>query len=49
MMGQPVKGDKDNLQNINADMLRTFHSGKYFGENIVVVGTGNIDHISFAE
>ena len=44
MMGQPIKGDRDNLQNLNADILRTYKDTNFFGKNIVIVGTGNIDH-----
>lgn len=47
MMGQPIKGDRDNLQNISADNLRDFHTTHYFGDNIVVVGAGNINHDEF--
>lgn len=47
MMGQPVKGDRDNLYNLSADNIRDFHTANYFGDNIVVVGTGNINHDEF--
>ena len=47
MMGQPIKGDRDNTQAINVDHLREFHSTNYFGDNIVIVGAGNIPHDEF--
>jgi processing peptidase subunit beta len=47
MMGQPVKGDRDVLHTISADNLRDFHSTHYFGDNIVIVGAGNINHDEF--
>jgi predicted Zn-dependent peptidase len=47
MMGQPRKGDRDNLQQLNVDNLRDFHTTNYFGDNIVVVGTGNLNHEEF--
>jgi predicted Zn-dependent peptidase len=47
MMGQPVKGDRDTLQSLTADNLRDFHSTHYFGDNLVVVGAGNINHEEF--
>jgi predicted Zn-dependent peptidase len=47
MLGQPKKGDRDNVQNITADVVRDFHTTNYFGDNIVVVGTGNINHDEF--
>lgn len=46
-MGQPRKGDRDNLYNLTADNVRDFHTTNYFGDNIVVVGTGNINHEEF--
>lgn len=44
MMGQPILGDIDNIRAITRDMVVDFHKRFYFGENLVVVGTGNIDH-----
>eukprot|EP00806_Schmidingerella_arcuata_P000068 Macronucleus_1059.p1 GENE.Macronucleus_1059~~Macronucleus_1059.p1 ORF type:complete len:300 (+),score=128.30 Macronucleus_1059:1-900(+) len=49
MMGQPIRGDPDNLQNLNADMLAAFRAANYTGENIVVVGTGSVDHDAFVD
>lgn len=47
MLGQPKKGDRDLVHSISADMIRDFHSRNYFGDNIVVVGAGNINHEEF--
>ena len=47
MMGQPVKGDRDIIHTLKADHLREFHTSNYFGDNIVVVGAGNINHEEF--
>lgn len=47
MMGQPVKGDRDVLRDLKADNLREFHSTNFYGDNIVVVGAGNINHEEF--
>ena len=47
MMGQPRRGDADNLQNLTADMLTNYRASNYFGENMVIVGTGNVDHDAF--
>ena len=44
MMGQPILGDIDNIREITRDMVTDFHQRNYFGENMVVVGAGNIDH-----
>jgi len=47
MMGQPSKGDRDNVMNIKTDALREFYAANYFGDNIVVVGAGNLNHEEF--
>ena len=44
MMGQPKKGDRDNTFRLEGDHIRSFHTNNYYGDNIVVVGAGNIDH-----
>lgn len=47
MMGQPIKGDADNLSSLTSDDLRNFKAANYYGDNLVVVGTGNINHEEF--
>ena len=47
MMGQPIRGDADNLSNLTVDDLKSYQAANYFGENLVVVGTGNINHEEF--
>ena len=49
MMGMPILGDIDNIYQINRDMVVDFHKTNYFGENIVIVGTGNVDHNKLVE
>jgi len=44
MMGQPILGDIDNIREINRDMVVDFHATNYHGENMVIVGTGAVDH-----
>ena len=44
MMGSPILGEIDNIYRINRDMVANFHSANYFGQNMVIVGTGNINH-----
>ena len=44
MMGQPILGDIDNIRQINRDMVVNFRTANYFGENIVIVGTGAVEH-----
>ena len=44
MMGQPILGDIDNIRMINRDMVTDFHQRTFFGENVVIVGSGAIQH-----
>ena len=44
MMGQPILGDIDNIRQITREMIMDFHKRNYFGENIVIVGSGAIQH-----
>ena len=47
MLGQPIRGDADILPNLTVDDLRNYKAANYFGDNLVVVGTGNINHEEF--
>lgn len=49
MMGQPIKGDADNVQNLTADILNEFRSKNYIGDKMVIVGTGAVEHDAFVE
>lgn len=44
MMGQPIKGDRDFVGTLGVDQLRDYHTANYYGENIVVVATGDVNH-----
>ena len=44
MMGQPILGDIDNIYQITRDMVVEFHQTNYYGENMVIVGTGAVPH-----
>lgn len=44
MMGQPTRGDRDLTQTIGADHLRDFFNANYYGDNMIVVATGDISH-----
>ena len=44
MMGQPILGDIDNIRQINREMVVDFHRRNYYGENMVIVGTGAVEH-----
>lgn len=49
MMGQPILGDIDNIYEINRDMVVDFQKTNYYGENMVIVGTGNVNHQELVE
>ena len=49
MVGQPSRGDPDQLQNLNSEMLDNYRAANYFGDNIVVVATGGVDHDAFVD
>ena len=44
MMGQPRRGDPDNLGKLNAEDLAKFHKNNYTGDNVILVGTGGVSH-----
>jgi len=44
MLGQPVRGDRDNLRNLTLDQVKDFHRNNYFGDNVVLVAVGDVDH-----
>ena len=44
MIGQPIKGDRDYVSTISADHLREYQSANHYGENMVVVATGDVTH-----
>jgi mitochondrial-processing peptidase subunit beta len=49
MIGQPILGDIDNIENVTQDMVREYHATNYVGKNLVIVGTGNINHKQFVD
>jgi processing peptidase subunit beta len=49
MMGQPIKGDRDLTQTLSVDHINNFHSSNYYGDNITVVATGNVNHDAVVE
>lgn len=49
MLGQPIKGDADVLATLSVDDLRNYQAANYFGDNLVIVGTGNLSHEQFVD
>lgn len=43
-MGQPIRGDADRVQLLTPDVLHAYRAANYYGNNIVVVGTGAVSH-----
>lgn len=43
-MGQPILGDIDNINAITRDMVMEYKDRNYYGDNMVLVATGNVDH-----
>lgn len=48
-IGQPMRGDIDNVDSITPEIIKEFHANHYTGENLVVVGTGNVNHKEFVD
>jgi hypothetical protein len=44
MIGQPIKGDRDMTQELGVDHVREYHTAGYYGDNITVVATGDVNH-----
>lgn len=49
MIGQPIKGDRDNNSAISSDFLNSYRSTNFYGDNIVVVATGDVSHDQIVE
>jgi len=49
MIGQPTTGDRDLTSTLGVDHLRDFHAAHYFGDNVVVVATGDVNHDAVVE
>ena len=47
MLGQPMRGDPDNLQNLTSDVLSQYRSANFIGDKMVIVGTGAVEHDDF--
>lgn len=48
-MGQPILGDIDNINNVTQDMVKEYHATHYVGKNLIVIGTGNVNHKDFVD
>lgn len=48
-MGTPVLGVRENVQNITSAMLRDWVEEHQVGNNLVIVGSGQVDHQQLAD
>lgn len=44
MMGLPILGEINNIHKITREMIVGFHKRMYYGENMIIIGTGNVEH-----
>ena len=49
MLGQPIKGDRDLTNTLTVNQLRDYHTANYYGDNMVVVATGDVSHDSIVD
>jgi len=49
MLGQAKMGDRDNVQNLSVEGLNGYRAANFFGDNMVVVGTGGVAHEAFVD
>lgn len=47
MIGSPILGDIDNIQNVNKRMIEEYYYTNYVGKNLIIIGTGGVDHEQF--
>ena len=47
MIGAPILGDVDNINNVNKNMVEEYYHTNYHGSNLIIIGTGAVDHEQF--
>ena len=43
-MGLPILGEIDNIHQISREMIVDFHQRMYYGDNMIIVATGSVNH-----
>lgn len=43
-MSLPILGKIHNMYSITRDMIYDYHRANYYGENLIIVGVGNVNH-----
>jgi len=49
MIGSPILGDIDNIQNVNKKMVEEYYHSNYVGKNFIIIGTGGVNHEKFVQ
>lgn len=49
MIGSPILGDIDNIYNVNKQMIEEYYHTNYHGSNLIVIGTGGVNHDQFVQ
>lgn len=49
MIGSPILGDIDNIQNVNKKMVEEYFHANYVGKNLIIIGTGGVNHEEFVQ
>lgn len=49
MIGSPILGDIDNIQNVNKRMVEEYFHANYVGKNLIVIATGGVNHEEFVQ
>lgn len=49
MIGSPILGDIDNIQNVNRNMVQEYFHTNYVGKNLIIIGTGGVNHEDFVK
>lgn len=49
MIGSPILGDIDNIQNVTQKMVEEYYYTNYVGKNLIIIGTGGVNHEEFVK
>ena len=47
LMGRPILGDLNDINNINRNSILDYYNRNYYGNNFIIVGSGNLKHDIF--
>ena len=49
MIGSPILGDIDNIQNVNKQMIEEYYHSNYVGKKLIIIATGGVKHDQFVQ